>query len=89
MMPSDWGVNRNYLGWSKPIFICLFRMKIAFSPPKEAGHLLKGLKNSEGSQGTQILLVSELLMSVWLAPLCLCVSRMPSLGLLKKEKGKK
>lgn len=87
-MPRACGVNRNYLIWPRAIFTWLFRMKIAFSPPEEAGHLPKGLRNSSGLQGTQTPLACELLTSPWLAPLCVCVSGTPSLGLLKEETGK-
>lgn len=83
-MPSNSGVNRNDPDWSGPIFICLFRMKIAFFPPREAGHLLQGLKNSNGSQGAQIP-VCELLMSPWLAPLCVCVKN-AKFGFIKGRK---
>lgn len=62
-------------------------MKFAFSPPKEAGYLLKGLKNSSGSQGTQIPHLWAFNVPSTSTPVC--VSRMPSSGLLKEEKGKK
>lgn len=71
-MPSNSGINRNHVNWPRPVLTCLFRMKIAISPPEEAGHLLQGLKNSIRSQETQIRIVCELLMSPWLAPLCVC-----------------
>lgn len=87
-MLSNSGVNRNHLNGPRPTSTCLFRMKIAFSPLEEVGRLLQGLKNSSGSQGTQIPVVCELF-NVPLACTPVCVSRMPSLGLLKEEKGKK